>query len=257
MNIDTLFSMKDKTVLISGASSGIGLHAAQSLAAAGAAVALASRRIERMEPAASELVAAGFRAVAIHLDVTKPETIAPAFDAAERQFGAPIDVLINNAGVLHAEMFTAQREVDIDRVFDTNLKGAFMVAQEAARRMILIKRGAIVNVASTAGLRAGGFMASYGASKAGLIHLTRVMALELAGKNIRVNVICPGNIETDMQTTFKDKGFRDSLLRRTPLRRFGEVGDLDGALFLLASDAGRYMTGSVVTVDGGQTLSWM
>lgn len=257
MKIDTLFSMKDKTVLISGASSGIGLHAAQSFAAAGAAVALASRRVDRMELAASELIAAGFRAAAIYLDVTKPETIGRAFDAAEHQIGAPIDVLINNAGVLHAEIFTNQREVDIDRVFDTNLKGAFLVAQEAARRMILIKRGTIVNVASTAGLRAGSFMASYGASKAGLIHLSRTMALELAGKNIRVNVLCPGNIETDMQTTFTDKGFRDAMLRRTPLRRFGNVDDLDGAMFLLASEAGRYMTGSVVTVDGGQTLSWM
>lgn len=257
MKVDELFSLKDKTILVSGASSGIGLHVARCFSAAGAAVALASRRLDRMEPVANELVVAGRRAVAVYLDVTKPETIGPAFNTAEQHLGAPIDVLINNAGVLHAELFTAQLEVDIDRVFDTNLKGAFMVAQEAARRMMLIKRGAIVNVTSTAGIRAGSFMASYGASKAGLIHLSRVMALELAGKNIRVNVLCPGNIETDMQTALTEKGFHDAMLRRTPLRRFGKPDDLDGVLFLLASEAGRYMTGSVVTVDGGQTLSWM
>jgi NAD(P)-dependent dehydrogenase (short-subunit alcohol dehydrogenase family) len=257
MKVDDLFSLKDKTVLVSGASSGIGLHAARCFSAAGAAVALASRRLDRMEPVINELVAAGRPAVAVYLDVTKPGTIGPAFNTAEQQLGAPIDVLINNAGVLYAELFTRQLEADIDLVFDTNLKGAFMVAQEAARRMMLIKRGAIVNVASTAGLRAGSFMASYGASKAALIHLTRVMALELAGKNIRVNVLCPGNIETDMQTALTEKGFHDAMLGRTPLRRFGKPDDLDGALLLLASEAGRYMTGSVVTVDGGQTLSWM
>ena len=257
MNIDALFSLKDKTVLVSGASSGIGLHFAEVFSAAGAAVALASRRVERMEQAAGELKIAGRRAAAVYLDVTKHESIGLAFDAAEQQLGAPIDVLINNAGVMHAENFTAQRETDIERVLDTNLKGAFMVAQEAARRMIVIGRGTIINVASTAGLRAGSFMASYGASKAGLIHLSRVMALELAGKNIRVNVVCPGNIETDMQTALTDKGFREPMLRRTPLRRFGKPDDLDGVMFLLASEAGRYMTGSVVTVDGGQTLSWM
>jgi len=257
MNFDALFSVKGRTVLVSGASRGIGLHVAQSFSAAGAAVVLASRHIDRVELAANELIAGGRRAAAVHLDVTKSETIGPAFDSAEQQLGAPIDVLIDNAGVLHAEVFTAQREVDIDRVFDTNLKGAFMVAQEAARRMRVIKRGTIAIVASTAGLRAGAFMASYGASKAGLIHLSRVMALELAGKNIRVNVLCPGNIETDMQTALTDKGFHDAMLSRTPMRRFGKPDDLDGVFLLLAADAGRYMTGSVVTVDGGQTLSWM
>jgi len=191
----------------------------------------------------------------VYLDVTHPETIPSAFDAAHERLGAPVDVLINNAAVLHSEKFASQMETDIARVFDTNLKGAFLVAQEAARRMVAIKRGSIVNVASTAGLRAGAFMASYGASKAGLIHLTRIMALELAGKNVRVNVLCPGNIDTDMQETLHD--FRESMLRRTPMRRFGKPDDLDGAFLLLASDAGRYMTGSVLVVDGGQALSWM
>ncbi|MBI4191856.1 MAG: SDR family oxidoreductase [Betaproteobacteria bacterium] len=254
---ETMFSLHGRTVLVSGASSGIGLHVAQTFAAAGAAVALAARRSERIEAEAAALKATGRRAAAVYLDVTDPHTIAPAFDAAERQLDAPVDVLINNAGVLHAESFVAHGDDDLDRVIDTNLKGAFRVAQEAARRMLVLKRGVIVNVASTAGLRAGAFMASYAASKAGLIQFSQVMALELAGKNIRVNVLCPGNIETDMQTTLGDKGFHDTMLKRTPLRRFGRPDDLEGAFLLLASNAGRYMTGAVLTVDGGQMLSWM
>lgn len=255
MPTESIFSVKDKTVMVSGASSGIGLHVAQRFAAAGAAVALAARRTERVDAAARQLINEGRRAASVYLDVTKPDTIRPAFDLAQERLGATVDVLINNAAVIHADKFTSHLETNIDRVFDTNLKGAFLVAQEAARRMVGIKRGSIVNVASTAGLRAGAFMASYAASKAGLIHLTRIMALELAGKNVRVNVVCPGNIETDMQVTLDD--FRESMLRRTPMRRFGKPDDLDGAFLLLASDAGRYMTGSVLVVDGGQTLSWM
>jgi len=257
MSTDQLFSVKGRTILVTGASAGIGLHVARMFAEAGAAVALAARSVERMETAVQALCANGLRAAAVPLDVTRAATIAPAFDLAQERLGAPIDVLINNAGVLHAEKFVDHSEADFDRVFDTNVKGAFMVAQEAARRMREIRRGSIVNVASSAGLRVGSHMASYGTSKAALIHLTRIMALELAGRNIRVNVICPGNIDTDMQSVFTDKGFRDSLIARTPMRRFGAVEDLDGAFLLLASDAGRYMTGAEICVDGGQTLAWM
>jgi len=251
------FGLEGRTAFISGASSGIGLHVARTFAAMGAAVALAARREDRTEAAASALRAEGRRACAVHVDVTDDASIAPAFDAAEQALGAPVDVLINNAGVLHAERFVAHQRADLDRVLDTNLKGAFRVAQEAARRMLALKRGAIVNVASTAGLRAGGFMASYAASKAGLIHASRVMALELAGRGIRVNVLCPGNIETEMQAVLGEKGFHEPMLQRTPMRRFGRPEDLDGAFLLLASDAGRYITGAVLAVDGGQTLSWM
>lgn len=254
---DGIFSLKGRTVLVSGASSGIGLHVAQTFAASGASVALAARRTERTGPAALALEAAGHRAASVYLDVTDETTVGPAFDEAHRLLGAPVDVLVNNAGVLHAESFVGHAAKDLDRVIDTNLKGAFRVAQEAARRMLDLRRGSIVNVASTAGLRAGGFMASYAASKAGLIHLSQVMALELASKGIRVNVLCPGNIETDMQAVLGQKGFHEAMLKRTPIRRFGQLDDLDGAFLLLASDAGRYMTGAVLTVDGGQTLSWM
>jgi NAD(P)-dependent dehydrogenase (short-subunit alcohol dehydrogenase family) len=257
MNIEQLFNLAGRTALVSGASSGIGLHIAQTLASAGASVVLAARRTDRLDAAVATLKAEGRRAAAVYLDVTQPQTIAAAFDKAEQELGGVVDILFNNAGVIHAEKFVDQKEADIDRVFDTNVKGVFMVAQEAARRMISAQRGAIINVASTAGLRAGGYLSSYAASKASVIHLSQVMALELASANIRVNALCPGNIETEMQATLTENGFEATMIRRTPMRRFGRSEDLDGAVLLLASDAGRYMTGSSITVDGGQTLSWM
>lgn len=252
-----LFSLEGRRALVTGASSGIGLHLSGVLARAGARVVLAARRTARIEAAAREFEARGLRAASVFVDVTDASSIGPAFDAAERALGGPVDLLVNNAGVLYVKRFLDQSEADVTRVFETNLKGAFLVAQEAARRMVPLGRGAIVNVASTAGLRAGGLLASYNASKAGLVHLTRTMALELAGKGIRVNALCPGNIETEMQDAFAAAGFHERMLERTPQRRFGTPADLDGPVLLLASDAGRYMTGAVVAVDGGQLLSWM
>jgi NAD(P)-dependent dehydrogenase (short-subunit alcohol dehydrogenase family) len=257
MSNDRMFSLNGKIALVSGASSGIGLHLAHLLAQAGAKVALAARRKDKLESAVGNLISSGFQAVALDMDVTKKNTIAPAFDTAEQEFGGPVNVLLNNAGIIYLKKFVEQEEEEVERVFDTNLKGAFLVAQEAARRMATLGEGAIVNVASTAGLRAAGFLSSYSASKAALIRLTEVMALELASKGIRVNALCPGNIETDMHHQFATTGLEEDILRRIPQRRFGKPDDLDGAVLLLTSDAGRYMTGTVVTVDGGQSLSWM
>ncbi len=254
-DIGELFSLQGRTALISGASSGIGLHAAQTLFAAGASVALAARRSDKLAEAVRRIDPSGKRACAVQLDVTDSSTIAPAFDAAEQALGAPVDIFVNNAGVLFAQRFVEQPEDKLDWLFDTNLKGAFLVAQEAARRMSRVGRGSIINISSSSALRAAGMLSSYASSKAALLHLGSVMALELAGKGIRVNTICPGNIETDMQESLAD--FEQVLIKRTPMRRFGKPEDLDGALLLLASDAGRYMTGAVITVDGGQTLSWM
>ncbi len=252
-----LFSLAGKVALVTGASSGFGLHIAGVFARAGASVALAARRTEKTEAAARELVSRGHKACAVPLDVTRAETIPAVFDAAEHALGAVADILFNNAGILYTGKFLEQDPVQVRRVFDTNLEGAFLVAQEAAKRMAAARRGSIINVSSNSGLRAGGLMSSYGASKAALIQLTQVMALELAASGIRVNALCPGNFETDMHGQFQERGLEENLRKRIPQRRFGKVEDLDGPALLLASDAGRYMTGSVLVVDGGQTLSWM
>lgn len=245
----SIFDLRGKAAFISGASSGIGQHTARMLAKAGAAVALAARRTDRLDAVVAELRSERHKACAVRLDVTDPSTIEPAWREAEHQLGQPIDILFNNAGVIYIERFTSQSYEAVSRIFDTNLKGAFMVAQEAARHMSTHGQGSIINIASSSGLRAGGQMSSYGASKAALIHLTQIMALELARKGVRVNALAPGNIQTDMQAEFTERGIEDGIMKRIPMRRFGEPSDLDGATLLLASDAGRYMTGAVIPVD--------
>ncbi len=253
----SLFRLDGRAALISGASSGIGLHTARTFAAAGASVALCARRSGAIEQAAAELRAEGHRACAVTLDVTQPDTIPARWELAQQMLGQPMDILFNNAGIIYAERFVAQERAEVEKIFATNLTGAFMLAQEGGRRFSALGRGSIINIASTSGMRAGGYLSSYGASKAALIHLTRVMALELAGKGVRVNALSPGNLKTDMHATFEKKGFDQGVLRRVPMRRFGEAEDLDGAALLLASDAGAYITGAVIPVDGGQLLSWM
>lgn len=257
MRKESLLSLDNKVAFISGASSGFGLHLAGVLAEAGCRVALAARRTERIAAAVEELTAKGHRACAVPMDVTRAATLGPAFDAAEQALGAPVDVLLNNAGVSFLGKFVEQTEAQIDQVFDTNLKGAFLVAQEAARRMVRAGRGSIINVASVAALRAAGLLSSYAASKAALLRLSEVMALELASKGVRVNTICPGNFETDMHQDFVAKGMAEIIRKRIPMRRFGQPDDLDGIVLLLASDAASYITGASITVDGGQSLSWM
>lgn len=251
------FDLHDRVALVTGASSGIGAHAAATFAAAGATVVLAARRQDRLAAQVDQLRAAGHEAHAVALDVADPASIEAAWRAAEAAVQKPIDILFNNAGVIYVERFVQQTLEQIDRILDTNLRGAMLMAQQAARSMAERRSGSIINVASTAGLRAGGSLASYGASKAGLIHLTRIMALELAARGVRVNALAPGNLRTDMHDSFREHGFDEGLEKRIPMRRFGEVGDLDGATLLLASDAGRYITGVVLPVDGGQTLAWM
>lgn len=255
--IERMFRLDGKVAVVTGASSGIGLHVAGVFARAGAAVVLAARRMDRIDAAVGDLVAAGLTATGVYLDVTDASSVKAAFDAVETKWGRPANLLFNNSGAIYLKRFLDQDEAEVCRIIDTNLKGAFRVAQTAAARMSAAGGGVIINVASTAGLRAGGLLSSYAASKAALIHLTKVMALELAPKDIRVNALCPGNIETDMHQTFSDGGLDDAVLKRIPQRRFGRPDDLDGAALLLASEAGRYMTGATLVVDGGQTLSWM
>ena len=249
------FDLSGKVALVTGASSGLGVHFARTLAAAGASVAIAARRADRLASLQAELLEAGVKAAAVELDVQSGKSVNAAFDAAEKMLGA-IDIVVNNAGISIVKPALDMPEEDWDAVVDTNLRGAWLVAQTAAKRWVAAKRpGVIVNIASILGLRTIGQVAPYNASKAGLIHLTRALAMEWARHSIRVNAICPGYIETEMNRDFWKTSGGQRLIERIPQRRIGQPEHLDGALLLLASDAGTFMTGSVLTVDGGHTVS--
>lgn len=249
------FDLTGKVALVTGASSGLGVHFARTLAAAGASVAIAARRADRLASLQAELQVAGHKAVAVELDVQSVESITAAFAAAEEALG-PIDIVVNNAGISIVKPALEMPVEDWDAVVNTNLRGAWLVAQTAGKRWLMAKRpGVIVNIASILGLRTIGQVAPYNASKAGLIHLTRALAMEWARHDIRVNAICPGYIETEMNSDFWKTPAGQRLIDRIPQRRIGKPEHLDGALLLLASEAGSFMTGSVLTVDGGHTVS--
>jgi len=249
------FDLTGKVALVTGASSGLGVHFARTLGAAGASVVIAARRADRLASLQAELQAAGDRAAAVDLDVQSAESIAAAFDTAEKALG-PIDIVVNNAGISIVKPALDMPVEDWDAVVNTNLRGAWLVAQTAGKRWLAGRRpGVIVNIASILGLRTIGQVAPYNASKAGLIHLTRALAMEWARHNIRVNAICPGYIETEMNSDFWKSPGGQRLIERIPQRRIGQPEHLDGALLLLASEAGSFMTGSVLTVDGGHTVS--
>lgn len=249
------FSLHGRTALVTGASSGLGRHFAGVLAQAGARVVVAARRIERLETLVREIKSEGGEAASVHLDVTEPESVVRAFDAAEAAFG-PVTVLVNNAGVPSNTFFTKLTERDWRQVLDVNLDGVFRVGQEAARRMIAAGTGgSIVNVASVLGLSVLKAVAPYAASKAAVIQLTKAMALELARDRIRVNALAPGYVVTELNSEFLASPSGQKLLGRVPFGRAAAPEELDGPLLLLASDAGSYITGSVLVVDGGSLLA--
>lgn len=249
------FDLAGKVALVTGASAGLGVHFARTLGAAGAAVAIAARRADRLASLQAELQATGAKAVAVELDVQSSDSITAAFATVEKALG-PIDIVINNAGISIVRPALEMPVEDWDAVVNTNLRGAWLVAQTAGKRWLMAKRpGVIVNIASILGLRTIGQVAPYNASKAGLIHLTRALAMEWARHDIRVNAICPGYIETEMNSDFWKTPAGQRLIDRIPQRRIGRPEHLDGALLLLSSDAGSFMTGSVLTVDGGHTVS--
>ena len=245
-------SLAGKTVLVTGASSGLGLHFAGVLSAQGAKVVLAARRVETLEAARADIIAKGGIASTIVLDVTDPTSVAAAFAAIS---DAP-DIVINNAGIADNKPAIDMDVATWDSVVDTNLKGAFLVAQAAAKVLRAAgKGGSIVNIASITGIRPAGNLAAYAASKAGLIHLTKTLALEWARYGIRVNALCPGYIETDLNRDFFAGEAGKALIRRIPQRRLGKPSELDGALLLFASDAGSYITGASLAADGGHLVS--
>lgn len=247
------FRLDGKIALVTGASSGLGLRFAEVLAEAGAVVGLAARRKDRVDDLAARL---GENAIPIPMDVTDPEAIANGFDQLEEKAGGTATVIINNAGIADPTGFLEAERQATEDVFATNQMAVFTVAQQAARRMIKAGLGgSIINIASIAGLRTIGGAASYAASKAAVAHLTRVQALECARYGIRVNALAPGYISTDINAGFLASAAGEKLIRRIPMQRSGTPQDLDGALLLLASDAGAFMTGVVLPVDGGHLIS--
>lgn len=248
------FRLDGRVVLVTGASSGLGTHFAQLLADAGARVALAARRTDKLQSVVDAITQAGGEARAYPLDVTSADSVRECLDAIST-WGVP-DVVVNNAGVTVTRPLLEHTEEDFDHVLDTNLKGSWLVATEAARRMVAGgKGGSIVNVASILGERVAGGVASYAISKAGVVQATKAMALELARHRIRVNALLPGYVVTDLNRDFLNSEAGDKLRSRIPSRRFGELSDLDGPLLLLASDAGAAMSGATVAVDGGHLVS--
>jgi NAD(P)-dependent dehydrogenase (short-subunit alcohol dehydrogenase family) len=254
-----LFDLSGRVALVTGASQGLGRRFARVLAEHGAAVGLAARQLDKLRELEREIAGAGGRVASVALDVTDGASIERAVATIEDALG-PIDVLINNAGTAVSKSVLEQTEADWDQVLDTNLKGAFFVAQAVATRMVARDPkpacgGNIVNIASVLALDVVGHLAPYAASKGGLWQLTRAMALELARHDVRVNALAPGYIVTEINRDFLATEAGERLKKRIPQRRFGTPEDLDGALLLLASDASRYMTGSILVLDGGLLLA--
>lgn len=248
------FSVAGRTALVTGASSGLGEHFALTLAAAGARVAVAARRADRLAGLVERIRIVGGSAYAVTMDVTSRDDVTRAFAEAEAALGT-IDICINNAGISDPAWFLKMREEQWRAVMDVNLDGVFRVAQEAARRMVAGgKGGSIVNIASIVGFGAVRTLSAYAASKAAVIALTRNMALELARDGVRVNAIAPGYFGTEMNDAFWSTDSGKRMIAHVPMRRLGKLDELDGPLLLLASDAGSFMTGSVLTIDGGHLL---
>jgi NAD(P)-dependent dehydrogenase (short-subunit alcohol dehydrogenase family) len=250
-----IHDLHGKVALVTGASSGLGKHFAEVLAAAGAAVGMAARRTEQLGEVAGKITGQGGRAVATYLDVLEPASIVAAVAKVEAELG-PIDILVNNSGIAMQKPALEVTPEDWDAVVDVNLKGAFLMATEVARRLCRHARGgSIINIESILSFRQTFTLASYAASKSGLTQLTRSLALELARYQIRVNGIAPGYFETEINREFFTTEAGAAMIKRIPQRRLGQVQDLDGPLLLLASDASRYMSGTTLVVDGGHLCS--
>lgn len=253
---DTLnrFRVDGKVALVTGAGTGLGRQFALSLAEAGASVALAGRRREKLKETAALIDEIGARSICLDLDVTDALSVTSCVREVGAELGVP-DILVNNAGIARQAFLTDISEEDWDAVLDTNLKGVFLVAQAVARAMIMAEKpGSIINIASILGLGVSKALASYIAAKSGVVHLTKAMALEWCRNGIRVNAIAPGYFVTEINEKAFDQGAHELVKQHVPMGRVGEMAEISGPLLLLASDAGSYMTGSIVTVDGGHLV---
>jgi len=254
MKAAEMFSLKGRVALVTGASSGLGVQFAKALADNGAALALVARRADRLKSLKDEIENKGGKAVAIEADVTDRAAMTRAFDAAEKALGT-VTILVNNAGIAHGGRAVEMPPEEWRKVLSTNLDAVFFWAQEAARRMLAAKKqGAIVNIASVLGLAVAKGAVAYATAKAGVVQVTKALAVELAFKGVRVNAIAPGWFVTEMNDDYLASEAGTAIKREIPMGRFGNAGDLDGALLLLASDAGSYITGATIVVDGGQVV---
>jgi NAD(P)-dependent dehydrogenase (short-subunit alcohol dehydrogenase family) len=246
------FDLTGKTALVTGASSGLGAHFAHTLADAGARVVVTARRTDRLDALVTTLQQAGHQALAVPMDVTDADSVNRAFEQVEQQWGV-VDVLINNAGIGDPVMFLNMTEGNWRSMIDTNLDGAWRVAHRASVAMAKAGQGgSIVNIASILGLRVGTALSHYAVAKAGVVQLTKATAMELARNHIRVNAIAPGYFRTEMNSDyFATQQGQDYIQSKVPMRRLGQLEELDGPLLLLASDAGSFITGTVINVDGG------
>lgn len=253
-NPTSYFDLSGQVALVTGASSGLGRHFATVLAAAGCTVGLAARREDRLSALAADIESAGGKAHAVSMDVIDRASVEAGINTLTSLAG-PITVLINNAGIADTKTFIDAADDDTERVFDINQLAVWQVAQSVCRRMREHSGGSVINIASVGGLRQFAGAASYLVSKAAVVQMTKVMALELARYNIRVNAIAPGYFATEMNADYLSSEAGVKMLQRSPMRRSGELSELDGPLLLLASEKGSFMTGAVIPVDGGHLVS--
>ncbi len=249
------FQLNYKTALITGASSGIGEHFARCLAAAGCNVVLAARRVDKLNALAEEIRAGGRDALVLEMDVHNRTTSKAALQYMRDTVGA-VDILVNNAGIARAARFLDADHNDTDAVIGVNQTGVWHVSQTVCRQMIdAEKAGTVINIASILGLDVLPGVGSYAVSKAAVVQMTKVMALELARYNIRVNAIAPGYFDTEINEGFLTSDAGKKIIKRNPSRRVGVLEELTGLLLLLASSKSAYMTGTVIPVDGGHLVA--
>lgn len=249
------FGLKGKVALVVGASSGIGAQFARALARAGADVALGARRAAKIEALAKDIAdETGVRTLAVSMDVTDADSVVKAFDAVEEAFGT-CTVVCNNAGLAIPNWALEDTEEDWDTTMNTNLKGMWRVAREAAKRMMAAGTGgSIINTASILGLGVGPMQTTYSVSKAGVVQMTRALALEWQRFGIRVNAICPGYFKTEINDAFLESEHGQNMVKLTPARRVGKLEELEPAMLMLASDASSFTTGVALPVDGAHTV---
>jgi len=246
------FSLAGRTALVTGASSGLGREFAKGLAQAGGTVVVAARRADRLDSLVAEIKQSGAEAVAVPMDVASLASIAEGFDQADGLVPT-IDLVVNNAGISGVKPFLESERTDFDRVLDTNLGGLWSVAHEASKRMVAAEKpGSIVNISSLFAFGVQRGYSAYATSKAAVVQVTRAMAVDLARYGIRVNAIAPGWFPTEMNEDYLNSDEAKAYLRSLPMRRPGRIEELIPALLLLGSDAGSFINGSVLVVDGGQ-----